>query len=108
MAVWPFLREGIATIAARMELPVPVLGLMKQGQANVIDDSTRVDLGNEPVRHDDQVIGRVKSSGQRPTLRSHGRAHQGLTNRYCTRNQGFPRTHRVGSAPCQRAAKLRS
>ena len=34
MAARPFLREGIATIAARMELPVPVLGLMKQGQAN--------------------------------------------------------------------------
>lgn len=35
MAAWPFIREGIATTAARMELPVPVLGLMKQGQATV-------------------------------------------------------------------------
>lgn len=35
MAAWPFIREGIATTAARMELPVPVLGLMKQGQASV-------------------------------------------------------------------------
>ncbi|HYO18960.1 MAG TPA: hypothetical protein VES02_09895 [Dermatophilaceae bacterium] len=31
MAAWPFLREAVATTAARMELPVPVLGLMKQG-----------------------------------------------------------------------------
>ena len=35
MAAWPFIREGVATTAARMELPVPVLGLMKQGQASV-------------------------------------------------------------------------
>lgn len=31
MAAWPFLREAVATTAARMELPVPVLGLMKPG-----------------------------------------------------------------------------
>lgn len=35
MAAWPFIREGVATTAARMELPVPVLGLMKQGQASM-------------------------------------------------------------------------
>lgn len=35
MAAWPFLREDIATIAARMELPILMLGLIKQGQAKV-------------------------------------------------------------------------
>lgn len=32
MSVWPFIREAVATTAARMELKVPVLGLVKQGQ----------------------------------------------------------------------------
>lgn len=31
MAAWPFIREGVATTAARMEMTVPVMGLMKQG-----------------------------------------------------------------------------
>ncbi|OIQ71096.1 dimethylglycine oxidase [mine drainage metagenome] len=30
----------------------------------MIDDITRVALGNEPVRHNGEVIGRVKSGGQ--------------------------------------------
>lgn len=37
MAAWPFLREAVATTAARMELEVPVLPLMKQGGL-VLDD----------------------------------------------------------------------
>ncbi len=32
MSAWPFLREAIATTAARMELTVPVLGMVRQGQ----------------------------------------------------------------------------
>lgn len=32
MSAWPFLREAVATTAARMELPVPVLGMVRQGQ----------------------------------------------------------------------------
>lgn len=35
MAVFPFLREALATTAARMELPVPVLGLIRAGQFQV-------------------------------------------------------------------------
>ena len=34
MSAYPFIREGIATTAARMELPVPVLGLLKQGSVS--------------------------------------------------------------------------
>ncbi len=39
MAAYPFLREAVATTAARMEIPVPVLGLLKPGM---------IDLGEEP------------------------------------------------------------
>jgi hypothetical protein len=35
MSAWPFIREAVATTAARMELEVPVLGLVKQGQFEV-------------------------------------------------------------------------
>ena len=42
MAAWPFLREAVATTAARMELPVPVLGLMKQGGFS-LDDAFGMD-----------------------------------------------------------------
>lgn len=42
MAAWPFLREAVATTAARMALPVPVLGLMKQGGFS-LDDSFGMD-----------------------------------------------------------------
>lgn len=35
MAAWPFIREAVATTAARMELEVPLLGLMKQGAFTV-------------------------------------------------------------------------
>lgn len=32
MSAWPFIREAVASTAARMELEVPILGLVKQGQ----------------------------------------------------------------------------
>lgn len=35
MAVFPFLREGLATTAARMELPVPIIGLLRPGMFKV-------------------------------------------------------------------------
>lgn len=35
MSAWPFIREAVATTAARMELEVPVLGLLKQGEFRV-------------------------------------------------------------------------
>lgn len=35
MAVYPFLREALASTAARLELSVPMLGLLKAGQFKV-------------------------------------------------------------------------
>jgi hypothetical protein len=32
MAVFPYLREGIASLAARLEVTVPMLGIMRQGE----------------------------------------------------------------------------
>lgn len=43
MSAWPFIREAVATTAARMELEVPVLGLIKQGDFRV----RRVESANE-------------------------------------------------------------
>ena len=46
MAAWPFIRETIATTAARLQIPVPLLGLLKQGDFHVnpagadLDDTT--------------------------------------------------------------------
>lgn len=31
MAAYPFLRQGIATLAATLEMPVPILGLLRAG-----------------------------------------------------------------------------
>lgn len=38
MAAFPFLRESIATTAARMELGVPVLGLLRAGSFSLDED----------------------------------------------------------------------
>jgi len=35
MAAWPFIRETLASTAARMEIPVPLLGLIKQGDLHI-------------------------------------------------------------------------
>lgn len=40
MAAWPFLREAVAATAARMELEVPVLPLMRQGDFALDEDGS--------------------------------------------------------------------
>ncbi|MFJ6078350.1 hypothetical protein ACIQC0_08585 [Pseudarthrobacter sp. NPDC092419] len=40
MAAFPFIRESIATTAARMELPVPVLGLLRAGSFSLDEGDT--------------------------------------------------------------------
>lgn len=35
MAVFPFLREGLASSASRLEVPVPILGLLRPGQFKI-------------------------------------------------------------------------
>lgn len=35
MAAFPFLREGLASLASKLELPVPILGLLRAGQFKV-------------------------------------------------------------------------
>lgn len=38
MAAYPFLRQGIASLAAMLELPVPILGLLRGGTFKINDD----------------------------------------------------------------------
>lgn len=35
MAIYPYQREALATYAARLRVPVPTLGLIRQGDVNL-------------------------------------------------------------------------
>ncbi len=49
MAAWPFLREHIFALATRLGVPVPVLGLLRQGDFSLTPDEPSTDTASVPV-----------------------------------------------------------